>query len=159
MLQSKVKPSMQNEEPPKDAREGGEKKGFPRLFRHIPCQFPPGGGARSGSPPRLSYIPLPSAARARRAAGEAPPAAPARRTPPPRPPGWFFPAAEVGPGAGVRGESAPAARNGQVAATLVRLGVISGAEVSAGEQAEKARASGWGAGGGSGAPPHPRAGD
>lgn len=43
----------------------------------------------------------------------------------------------------MRGESAPAALNGQVAATLVRLGVISSAEVSAGEQAEKARA--WGA--------------
>lgn len=31
----------------------------------------------------------------------------------PRPPAWFFPVVEVGPGAGVRGESAPAAGAGK----------------------------------------------
>lgn len=70
-----------------------------------------------------------------RAAGEAPPVSLAL----PRPPGWFFPAAEVGPGAGVRGESATAAPSREVAATLVGLGVGSEGGGRGGER--------WGASG------------
>ncbi|VTJ90389.1 Hypothetical predicted protein, partial [Marmota monax] len=41
----------------------------------------------------------------------------------PLPPAWFFPAVAVGPGAGVLGESALAARSPEVALTLVGLRV------------------------------------
>lgn len=80
------------------------------------------------------------------------------------PPGLVFPSCGGWARAGVRGESAPAALNGQVAATLVRLGVISSAEVSAGERGEGESLGGGGGnrgpgGGLPGPPPHPQAGD
>ena len=163
MFQSKVKPSMQNEEPPKDARERGRKRDSLTFSGTFLVNFHQK-EARGLDPPLFSFLTSRYRAQPRLAAQPEQllrqpwPSAP----PLPAPRVGFSQLRRLGQGLGCE-ESAPAARNGQVAATLVRLGVISSAEVSAGEQAEEARA--WGAGGngglggGSGAPPHPQAGD
>lgn len=58
---------MQNEEPPKDAREGGEKKGFPHLFRHILVNFHQE-EARGLDSPLASFLTSPYRAQPRLAA-------------------------------------------------------------------------------------------
>lgn len=99
---------MQNTEPPKDAGEG-EQKGNPSPSHDALLVYLRLGESPSlGCPSHPSMKPLPGAAEVGSAAAISP-AAPAL----PRPPAWFFPAVEVGPGAGVRGESAPAAGAGK----------------------------------------------
>ena len=135
--------------------KGGE-KGIPSPFPAHSLSISHQKEARGLDPPLVSFLTSPYRAQPRLAAQPEQllrqpwPSAP----PLPAPRVGFSQLRRLGQGLGCE-ESAPAARNGQVAATLVRLGVISSAEVSAGEQAEKARA--WGAGGnrGLGAAPGP----
>lgn len=99
---------MQNTEPPKDAGEG-EQKGNPSPSRDALLIYLRLGESPSlGCPSYPSLKPLPGAAEVASAAAISPAALAL-----PRPPAWFFPAVEVGPGAGVRGESAPAAGAGK----------------------------------------------
>lgn len=99
----------------------GKRKGFPHLFQRVSRSPPPGGGAQPASPSSPFLTPPPRAAEGR---GEDTILWQARSSPAP---GWFFPAVEVGPTAGVRGVSAPTAWSREGTATLGRLELALGA--------------------------------
>lgn len=104
----------------------GERKGIPHLFRHVPCSFPPGGGARPSSPQSPFLNPPTEGCQGWPRGGRNPSGRPGS----PPPPGLVFPSGggwARGWGArrvGVRGESAPAARSREVAETLVGLSCL-----------------------------------
>lgn len=109
---------MQNTEPPKDAGEG-EQKGNPSPSRDALLIYLRLGESPSlGCPSYPSLKPLPGAAEVASAAAISPAALAL-----PRPPAWFFPAVEVGPGAGVERRVGARSRSWEGAWTRVALGV------------------------------------
>lgn len=134
---------MQNEEPPWDVGEGGE-EGIPSPFLAHSSSVSTRGRCAAQTPPSPPLFNPPTEVRRSWPRGRS---SHSGRPALPRPPDWFFPAAEVGPGAGVRGESARSSADPRSPRDSGGTGSCLGrwwargrteAEVSGGEVAEKA---------------------